>query len=194
MKEGGRFDRYIWTRETSGLFEIEVTDIYEKATKDLTRLKVCKNCLRQFNYKGSATSMKRREQVCNSFNIEEFFKEYETYFAEKPLYTKHDYPGNSYAENWKESSKNYRESVGWKCENCNVNLSDPRYHSLLHTHHKNGVKSDNRRSNLKALCILCHGDQPNHHHMNIENTHGQTIRMLRREQRKRKLDQMSFDL
>ena len=35
----------------------------------------------------------------------------------------------------------------------------------LHTHHMDGVKSNNNFSTLKCLCINCHEKQPGHEHL-----------------------------
>lgn len=37
--------------------------------------------------------------------------------------------------------------------------------SFLHTHHKDGYKSNNQRGNLQALCIGCHLTKPDHTHL-----------------------------
>jgi hypothetical protein len=82
-------------------------------------------------------------------NIEKFL---EKFFAPKEKYTK----------DWRKVSKEYRKSVGWKCEMCGVNCNTDN--ALLHTHHKNRNSRDNRRRNLIALCIQCHSQQPGKGH------------------------------
>lgn len=56
------------------------------------------------------------------------------------------------------------------------------HRALLHVHHISGVKSDNRPSNLKALCIDCHSKQPKHEHMALSHSERQTINDLRKAQ------------
>jgi len=53
---------------------------------------------------------------------------------------------------------------------------------LLHTHHKSGVKTNNKLSNLQALCIDCHRKQVNHEHLFVHHEDMVMINHLRREQ------------
>ena len=85
-----------------------------------------------------------------------------------------------YADNWKDISRDLRDSRNWICECCGVNLRNTP--ALLHTHHINGVKRDNRQENLKALCIDCHRKQPQHDYMRVTHAQMQMINRLRKEQ------------
>lgn len=62
---------------------------------------------------------------------------------------------------------------------------------LLHAHHINGNKSDNSRSNLRALCADCHKKQPHHGHLYVSNKDTLKINQLRREQHK--FDVFNYD-
>ena len=73
---------------------------------------------------------------------------------------------NEYAHDWKDISRRVRSERGFVCEDCGVKLSDSTW--LLHTHHQNRNKSDNREQNLCVLCVQCHSDQPGHFHMKAD--------------------------
>jgi hypothetical protein len=68
-----------------------------------------------------------------------------------------------YTQDWKSVSRAVRIAAGWRCQSCGVNLNKNR--NLLHTHHKNRMKNDNRKSNLVALCVVCHCEQPYHYRL-----------------------------
>ena len=127
-------------------------------------LYVCKNCLYAWNYKGYRSLPQQSEQqnqAVRDFNIKEFFANCKPLFRSLPLRTgKTKLLGDDYDRNWPYITNAYRACKGWCCERCGVDLSD-RTH-LLHTHHINGVKHDICFSNLMALCVLCHYEQPNH--------------------------------
>lgn len=180
MYNNGRFERYVVTNNTTGNFEITG---YDPDTGEYisgsTELDVCKNCLSKLNYKEYKNN---RAKVFSEFSLEDFFETYQAYFKHKPKRKAGQDNDGTYSSNWKEKSASYRESKNWTCESCGLNLSTHK--SLLHTHHKNGVKSDNRDSNLQALCIRCHKDQPNHQHMMKSYTLDKQMKInkLRREQ------------
>lgn len=73
-----------------------------------------------------------------------------------------------YARDWQKISKGYRTKKNYTCESCEIkidSLSDRRY---LHTHHKNGDKTNNRENNLECLCILCHSYKDIKHEENFD--------------------------
>ena len=86
------------------------------------------------------------------------FLEMEKVTSETLLWDSH--PVNDYTPDWSIISANYRKGQNYICENCGVDLSSER--RLLHVHHKNRDKGDNRKKNLVALCATCHKAQPYH--------------------------------
>ncbi len=67
---------------------------------------------------------------------------------------------DGYTADWPAVSWAVRREARWRCQACGVNLRGARH--LLHTHHKNRNKQDNRPVNLIALCVICHCAQPKH--------------------------------
>ncbi|PMG78006.1 hypothetical protein BCU83_14840 [Vibrio breoganii] len=53
---------------------------------------------------------------------------------------------------------------------------------LLHTHHKDGVKTNNSEPNLIALCADCHSKEAFHEHLFVSHKERQTIISLRKQQ------------
>jgi len=169
MRSAGRFERYIATTRIDGIFHVVGHDYKSgRQIEGLTPLFVCMPCLSQLNYKGAARSGKERRLVRDSFDFAEFFETYSTLFQHKPRRSSVDPSAFRYPDNWGEVSDNYRASVGWKCEQCLIDLSDNR--PLLHTHHRNGNRGDCSRENLQALCVDCHRRQPYHGRVHVSPT------------------------
>ncbi|HIF9381511.1 TPA: HNH endonuclease [Photobacterium damselae] len=173
MRSSGRFERYVVTNNTSGEFIVDTTYGEIKA-----RLKVCQNCLRKLNYKGCNTTTKIGLIVQN-FNMAEFFSTYSSFFPHMPSRLA-ETAKSGYTDDWSKISSHYRVEKNFECEECKVNMRSHR--ALLHVHHISGVKSDNRPSNLKALCIDCHSKQPKHEHMALSHRERQVINDLRKDQ------------
>ena len=183
MRSKGLFEKYVVASRTDGLFLIyRINWITGEEEKDWVPLKVCKNCLRMINWRGYAyNSVLEKNKIYTEFDIGDFFAEYATFFPFLPNHRDTD-PLDDYAEEWPRISMRYRKSQNWTCENCKVNLRHHR--NLLHCHHKNRNRSDNREKNLQALCLLCHSEQPFHDHLKKLVTHRKRtlIEKLRREQ------------
>lgn len=158
--KNGRYERYVVTNDRSGIFFISERNWASKEIKEAqARLNVCKNCLKQLNYKNYLSNYK----VFNVFSLQDFFATYQTYFEYMPSRKSGNAKGDTYTDDWDQISKSYRAKKGWRCEACGINLN--QHKNLLHTHHISGVPSNNSNNNLKALCKVCHAEQPNHQHM-----------------------------
>ena len=151
MHEQGRYDRYVATQNKEGRFLVHTRE-RDGATGEMhANLVPCKNCLNLIGYSGEA----------KGFSYAEFLsKDETTNFDRTPKTKDTDDRPSEYTKNWQNISQKYREFMHYKCEDCGVDLSSHR--NLLHTHHINGVKSDNSNANLKALCKICHSNQPSH--------------------------------
>jgi len=174
----GTFERYVMTNDLSNHFLITGTDWRtHKNRSETVELQVCKNCLKRLNYKNYS----RNYKAFTEFNIAEFFTTYSSFFASLPSRFAGEEDGG-YTDDWSMISAKYRASKNYSCELCGVELS--KHKNLLHTHHKNGVKTNNAISNLQALCIDCHRKQANHEHLFVHHEDMVLINRLRREQGK----------
>ena len=70
---------------------------------------------------------------------------------------------SEYSRNWIYTSRALREQYNYQCQKCYAVLEHKEY--LLHVHHRNENKKDNRTSNLIVLCVLCHGEEKRHSHL-----------------------------
>ncbi len=180
MRSRNRFDRYFVTNDLSGRFEITGFDPDIRAPLSGTaELRVCINCLKKLNYKGYVSGERNpKKTIWEPFRIDDFFQHYSSCFKYLPHHPDDD--NAQYTEDWPLISSRLRAERGFLCEQCGVRLSDHR--NLLHVHHINGHKSDNRPSNLKVLCADCHRKQAHHGHLFVSHQQMQLINRLRREQ------------
>ncbi len=72
-----------------------------------------------------------------------------------------------YVRNWEEISLAYRTKMNFTCERCSVQVGEGFDHFYMQTHHKNGIKTDNRELNLECLCIKCHSEVDDVHRENF---------------------------
>ena len=181
MQSRGRYDRYRVTNNLDGMFHVygvsRDTGQHQEGEYPLT---VCKNCLDYLSYQGYSykKSYAVKEEIYRNFSMEEFLTQYSTLFKRMPKEISRADKGG-YVDNWKDISDNYRAKNGFHCERCAIDLSEHK--NLLHTHHKNGDKTDNDDNNLEALCLDCHRKQPNHGYMRITHQDMAVITRLRRE-------------
>jgi hypothetical protein len=177
MWNRNRSHRYVPTNNLSGEFLIEDSNTWGGLRETRTPLKVCMNCLNKLNYQQSRTRGCVR-QVFNTFSLVEFFTDYSTCFDHIPRGLS-EASRVGYTEDWPDISRQVRMEAGYRCSQCQIDLSG--YKVLCDVHHINGVKSDNRRENLQVLCRDCHRKQPNHGGIFIHHHQMQIINQLRRE-------------
>jgi hypothetical protein len=173
-RNNNRYDRFVQTSRTNN-FEIVIKQGNKTATREVELL-LCQNCLKALNYKGYRGG---KTEAWYSFNLEEFFAEYSTFFAVTPRY--HDFasPSYDYTKNWSNKSREVRTRYSWTCAECKVVLDRPEHQKYLHTHHQNGIKSDNSNTNLIPLCEICHAKEPSHQHMPVSDEARRIIEALR---------------
>ena len=167
MREKKRFERYVATSRTDGLFIVNIR--YWDETPDKheveSRMDVCRNCLQALDWENySSASKPRRDEIFKRFSPERFFEKYgQTRVESLPVHTPQTAPSDEYSAHWHTISTDYREYRKWLCEECGRDLTEHK--SFLHVHHIDGVKSNDVFSNLQALCIRCHARMPLHSHM-----------------------------
>lgn len=182
MWTNDRGKRYVVTNNLSEKFVIKGKN--DEAGK--AKLQVCKHCLRKLNYSNYRNRDNRgRDRIVKEFHLPIFFETYASYFSTLPSRRAGD--REDYTDDWLEVSWSYREKQNFTCEGCGVNLSQGDDHELLHTHHIDGVKSDNSEDNLQALCVDCHRRQPYHQHMNNNEMFRENIGQINRLRQKQGL-------
>lgn len=158
MRAQNRFERYIARNGLSPRFRVHGKARSGARVDNVeAELRVCRNCLRRLNYKGFATealSKQQREQIVEDFDMESFFARYSSYFRHIPHELKAKYAPETYPDRWRDISREAYQRAGWQCTSCGVNLK--RAPGLLHAHHVNGDRSDNRADNLRVRCLDCH--------------------------------------
>ena len=161
-KKEKRFGRFVALRYVEG--GMPICD--DKGSPDkMADLKVCRTCLRKLNYRPymQAKSEDAKKRVQTEFSLVEFLEKQHS-FPHECLPLRHaEFSSFSYTKDWRSVSEAYKLSRSYSCEECGVDLSD--WKELLHTHHIDGVKSNNHPANLMALCVECHSKQPMHKHL-----------------------------
>lgn len=181
MRRARRFERYVVTTDDTGIFECDWKEADGRMGTVEAELKVCKNCLSGLRWKGYRHGGRDSDAIWVAFSLTDFLQDYVTFFRGQPTRRAEAVELNRYVRNWSQLSWRYRVSKRWRCGRCGV--ATPNDTSLLHVHHVNGVRTDNSLTNLEALCVLCHRDEPYHQRMvRVSKRQKDAIERLRREQ------------
>ncbi|EYA48171.1 hypothetical protein O1442_20345 [Bacteroides fragilis] len=100
-------------------------------------------------------------EIHNSTDFVEFLKQAEGIDPNDNRDTEIDIFG--YTKNWEQISQAYRSIHQFTCERCGLQITEPFDQHFMHTHHKNGNKTDNREANLECLCVRCHSEVDDRH-------------------------------
>ncbi|MCQ1546762.1 HNH endonuclease [Bacteroides clarus] len=96
-------------------------------------------------------------EINNSTDFVELLKQTENLSLNENGETEVDIFG--YTKNWEQISHAFRHMHQFTCEHCGLQITEPFDQHFIHTHHKNGNKTDNRESNLECLCVRCHSEK-----------------------------------
>ena len=184
MKEKGRFQRYVATNRLDGVFFVSGVDFETGAVVEgEARLRVCRNCLKRLNYRDYRNSPQRQKNLMvTNFSIGEFFETYASFFRFLPR--RRAGPGSSehYTPDWPRIAGELKARADFTCSDpsCRVNLQEHK--NLLHVHHRDGVKNNNRPENLEVLCAACHRSRPMHSHLFVSHEQMKVLNSLRQTQ------------
>lgn len=185
MRSGGRFNRYVATARTEGEFAVQPKNNFTNKWEDEinARLLPCRNCMSAVNYNNyDALSGQSRTLLVQNFPIEDMLESLKPIFRCLPLYSSSSMPAADYASDWAKISIQTRDNSNWLCDCCGVRLEQKTGKGLLHVHHKDGIRGNNRPSNLRVLCAECHKNQPYHDHMRLASADLNYLSRIRQEQ------------
>ena len=181
MRAKKRFERYKVTNNINGEFKVFGTSrLTNESSEGVVKLDVCTNCVKKLNYKGAdVVTSTERKLIVQNFDLAEFFSKYSSIFKSMPKQHIRE-SKKGYTSDWDVISAAVRKKSGYTCQECKVCLKDHKY--LLHTHHVNGVKTDNSKNNLEPLCADCHRKQDFHQNMYVKHADVILLNKLRRQQ------------
>ncbi len=168
MRAQRRMGRYVVAANPTGRFRINVLDSGGATQTSMEALKVCQYCLGKLGVEGFSHDWDRarRAKVVDSFSVKKFFRLWPRDLVNaEGIGDEATAPLNDYSGSFGQVAAAEKERVNYCCQQCGRDLSVRGLREYLHAHHINGVKFDNKRENIRVLCIACHAQQPGHGHM-----------------------------
>lgn len=168
MRASNRIERYVVAARDDGQFQVNFIRDRRPVESSIIALRICQNCLSELGWQGFGYHLARpaREQIVGAFTPRQFFEAYPRDLVfDANLDDEGTAPLNGYTQDFPEIASSIKRSLDYRCEQCSLDLSGYGLRRHLHVHHKNGQKFNNTRSNLIALCLRCHSEQPGHGHM-----------------------------
>lgn len=159
-------DRYVYKDylfEEKPKFKVNIIEDRRSKELDNVKLKVCQNCINESgiaNLKSMNWTMK--QNFIQNFTPKEFCRDHKNSYVKSVVgssYMRKEI--DMYPKNWHKISSNYKKTTSYKCENCNIDLS--QYKKYLHVHHT-GRKDQNEDKYLKSLCVDCHANVNQSHY------------------------------
>lgn len=169
-EEQGWRDKYKLSHRADGRFYYRFLANNEViAERKDQRLLVCKNCLSA----AAAADAIGRPASREDFKPNDFLNALEgnkvVGLPDRGEFAEQSVP-NKYARDWRLIANALKRRKNFRCEGLNCpsrDLSDRASRRFLHAHHKDLDKTNNDFSNLEALCIYCHAQEPGHEHMKL---------------------------
>ena len=190
MEQKNSLHKYFGSTNMTGELPVHGKSKGGYEEEGVARLSVCQHCVTKLNYQGADVSKERTYQVVKNFNLLEFFATYTAVFERLPnqLIYRED---KGYAADWPAISRELRRQANYVCQSCHVDLS--AHQQLLHSHHINRKKSDNRPDNLKVLCADCHRKAPFHEHLGLLLSDRRLIGKLRKQQASKPVANLTWE-
>lgn len=182
MKSLKKYQRYVAIARTDGLFPVFSLEADRSNRALEAPLGPCKYCLGEFNYLQYAdVGDEAKKYIWERFSVADFFANHPSAIEDVPDAQDTHVVPDGYTPDWQEVSAHAREAARWTCQICSVDLAEARH--LLHVHHVNSTKSDNRKANLRVLCLECHRKEPLHGSMHAASGDIAKLRIIKRRQR-----------
>lgn len=141
----------------------EIRSVYHVGLKQdrsfHAHLNICPLCLENIKWKNFNVNMRddEKDKILSEFSFKDFYIAYsaDLYADYARMYDLEVEPNtqNLFTQDWYQVSSAFKAKMKWRCSDCRRDFEKNK--SELYVKHINGIKTDNRMVNLKALCSIC---------------------------------------